>query len=279
MLRVLATICLGLHLSAATLAGLDEVPTDLEKWIETDTPKQGTRRWSAANRDSKHEWIVSLRDDRPQARIRNAKDDASTPLPFVLKMGSAKEGLAGRRLSIQVSDGWIVSHNAGEFGGGIWWFSPDGKERHKIAKARAIGFIPTEAGLLAIEGLAHLGSSEGRILRLTQAPEGRWQSEDFIDLKHAPKVYAKAADGSLTIATTDRLLRVVPATKEVEVLLNEAFWGGLYPNSMVITPDGETYLGMRHGVAKVEKKGAARRVRWLLPNKKFDEGKTEKESK
>ena len=277
MLRFL-TICLGLPCLAATLVGLDDVPTDLKKWIETDPPKRGSSRWGVANY-SKHEWRVFLRDDRPEARLRDREADAPEPLPFEIKEGSAKEGLYKRRLSIKVSDGWIVSHNAGEFGGGIWWFSPDGKERHKIAKARAIGFIPTEAGLLAIEGLAHLSSSKGRILRLTQAPEGRWQSEDFIDLKHAPEAYTKSADGSLTIATTNRLLRVVPATKEVEVLLDEAFWGGLYPNSMVITPDGATYLGMRHGVARVEKKGAARRVRWLLPNKEFDDGEKEKGDK
>jgi hypothetical protein len=173
-------------------------------------------------------------------------------------------------LSIEVSDGWIVSFNAGEFGGGLWWFSPDGKERHKIAEARIRGFIPTEAGLLALEGLAHMRSSEGRLLRLTRAPGGRWQSEDFIVLKHCPEVSASAADGSLMVATTNQLLKIVPASKKVEVLLDEVFWGGLYPNSMVVTPAGIIYLGMRHGVAKAEKKGGSWRLRWLLPNKEFD---------
>ncbi len=56
------------------------------------------------------------------------------------------------------------------------------------------------------------------------------------------------------------------------MLLDKVFWGGLYPNSMVITPEGTTYLGMRHGVAKIEiEKGGSRRVHWLLPNKAFVE--------
>lgn len=55
----------------------------------------------------------------------------------------------------------------------------------------------------------------------------------------------------------------------VEVLHDDAFWGGLYPNSLVFTPDGTIYLGMRHGVARLEKKGAEHKVVWLLPRKKF----------
>jgi hypothetical protein len=122
---------------------------------------------------------------------------------------------------------------------------------------------------LALEGLAHGGQSTGRIIRLVRDREGRWRSEDLIDLRHAPEVGETKADGSLLIATTRRLLRVVPSDKTVEVLHDDAFWGGLYPNSLVVTPGGAIYLGMRHGVAKLEKKGGQYRVAWLLPNKQF----------
>jgi hypothetical protein len=271
MLRVLATVCVGLCVSAATLVGPGDVPSDLSKWIETEPPIQRSDRWYAANQDTKHEWVVSLRDNRPQARLRNAEDEAPEPLPFEIKKGSYKAGLAGKRLSVKVSDGWIVSFNGGEFGRGLWWFAPDGKSRYKIAEAWIEGFIPTEVGLLALEDLAIGSRSKGRIIRLSQAPGGKWQSEDFVDLEKRPKVYAKAADGSLMIATTDRLLRVNPASKKVDVLIYDAFWGILYPNSMVITADGSIYVGMRHGVAKIEKtKGGSYRVRWLLPNKDFE---------
>ncbi len=268
MLQLLATICLGLNFSMATSVGPGDVPGDLEKWIETDPPKDGTGRWRVANYDIRHEWVVALRDDRPKVRLRDRTDEAPAPLPFDVEPYSSKQ----RRFSIKVTDGWIVAYNAGEWGGAIWWYSPDGQERYKISEAGVHGFIPTEEGLLALEGLAHMRRDKGRILRLTEAPGGRWKSEDFVDLKHAPEVCVKAADGSLIVATTRRLLRVVPASKKVEVILDDVFWGGLYPNSMVITPAGVTYLGMRHGVAKVEKeKGGSRRLRWLLPNKAFDE--------
>jgi hypothetical protein len=82
-------------------------------------------------------------------------------------------------------------------------------------------------------------------------------------------VAVKRTDGSLLIVTTDRLLKVVPSDKTVEVLHKAAFWGGLYPNSLAVTSGGTIYLGMRHGVAKLEKKGGEYKVVWLLPNMEF----------
>ena len=76
-------------------------------------------------------------------------------MPFKVPQGSAKEGLAGEWFSVKISDGWIIGFNAGEFGAGLWWFSPDGKKREKISEDQVVGFFVTDAGLLALEGLAH----------------------------------------------------------------------------------------------------------------------------
>ena len=83
----------------------------------------------------------------------------------------------------------------------------------------------------------------------------------------------------MLIATTDRLLKVVPSDKTVEVLHKDAFWGGLYPNSLIVTPGGSIYLGMRHGVARFEKKKGEYQVVWLLPNKDFVVGEAQDEFK
>lgn len=220
-----------------------------------------------ANNDFKHEWVVSLRDGRPMAHLR--VKESPTPLPFEIAPGTAREGLSGWRLSTKVSDGWIVAFNAGEFGAGLWWFSSDGKDRDKISESWINGFIETKSGLLALEGIAHGVSSEGQILRLNRDPAGRWRTEVLVNLKHAPEVALKQADDSLIVATTDRLLRVVPADKKVEVLLDDAFWGGLYANSIVATQDGTIYLGMRHGIAKLKQTSGKSKLTWLLPNQEF----------
>ncbi len=173
---------------------------------------------------------------------------------------------SGRWYSVKVSDGWIIGFNAGEWGARLWWFSPDGKKREKISEDQVVGFFLTDAGLLALEGIAHGQTSVGRIIRLAKGTEGRWRSEHFLDLKGAPEAAVIGSDGTLAVATHDRLVRVHLDTRKIDVLLDGAFWGGLYPNSMILAPSGAIYLGMRHGVVEVEKIDGVYQAKWLVPN-------------
>lgn len=68
------------------------------------------------------------------------------------------------------------------------------------------------------------------------------------------------------MATTDRLLRIDPETRTIEILVDNAFWVDFYPNSMVVSRSGTIYLGMRYGVAEIKKSGQTYTTRWLLPN-------------
>jgi hypothetical protein len=272
MLCLLASLGFGLLLSTAEA---DDVPGELAEWIEVELPGPNNDHWIVANNDVDHQWLVSLRDDQPRVRLLDEASEAPAPLPFHIEEGSSRDGLRGRRLSSKVADGWIVSFNAGEFGAGLWWFSPDGKDRYKIAEAWIKGFTPTDAGLLALEWLPLETGSKGRLIRLIQVPGGHWRIEELVRLKHAPEIAVKTADGSLMIATTNQLLQIVPTTKQVEVLLDGAFWGGLYPNSMIVSSSRTIYIGMRHGVAKVEKEGRSYQAHWLLPNQAFVDVKAE----
>ncbi len=265
MIQVLAMIFLGMLVSASSEIEAGDHSYDLAKWVVTDPPAHGSRRWVEAHGAQAH-WVVTLRDGQPRTHFRTDKDRKPAPLPFTIGNGKAADGLAGRRVSARVADGWIVGFDAGEFGGGLWWFSPDGSKRTRLlADARIKGLIPTGSGLLALEGLAHMNTNEGRLLRLEPRQEGAWSSEVIANLGHAPEAYATAEDGSLIVATTDRLLRVEPLTGKIEVMVNDAFWEGLHPNSMVIDAQGTIYLGMRHGVARIgTEKAGLERVRWLL---------------
>ncbi|SIO02252.1 hypothetical protein SAMN05444166_2077 [Singulisphaera sp. GP187] len=261
-------------------AGLIDSPTDLSNWITLPPPQVGDDRWNAANADSQHEWVVLLRGDRPSVRPRidarekgspyPERQEAYPPMPFTIQQGSMQEGLSGEWFSVQVTDGWVIGFDKGEWGGALWWFSPDGKKRYKISGDQVSGFFKTDAGLLALSGIAHGTISRGRIIRLTRGGDGFWHSEHFVDLKGAPETAVIGADGALIVATHDRLLRVHLDSGSIDVLLKDAFWGGLDPKSMILAPSGAIYLGMRHGVTQVEKMGAAYRAKWLIPNAEFD---------
>ena len=196
ILKIARAILAILLVATGVIAGWSDYPADLAKWISTQPPQVLDERWVAANHDTKNEWVVFLLEGRPSVRLRAVKREKGSyypemqesypVMPFKVPRGSAKDGLAGEWFSLQVADGWIIGFNAGEFGAGLWWFSPDGKRREKISEDRVVGFFATDAGLLALEGIAHGGPSRGRIIRLATGEDGRWRSEPFVDLKGRP---------------------------------------------------------------------------------------------
>jgi hypothetical protein len=255
-------------------------PSDLAELIATEPPQEGSEPWRAATYSST-QWAVFLRDGHPAARVYEEEDDWKK-LPFAIKSRwTAAEGLSVESVDTQgdktpspgktnvyaakVEDGWIVGFNAGEFGASLWWFAPDGKKWYRISNDQVCGFLQTPQGVIALEGLAHLGIDRGKIIRLSRGPNGKWKSELFGDLGQSPRAATFDQRGALVVVTSKRLLRV-RLDKHIDVLLDKAFWSGLYPNSIILDAAGTIYIGMRQGVAKIAQTGAKRTVTWFLPN-------------
>lgn len=242
---------------------------DLSKWSEHSALQEDSEQWRRANW-SQREWVAFLRDGHPAVRARKQGNEPGTwedeqpKLPIVIKQGPAKEGLAGRVYAAKVPDGWIIAFNAGEFGGGLWWYGPDGQSRYMISHHRVQGFVQTDQGLLALEGLAHLVFDQGEISRISRGANGKWISERVVNLGSAPDAATRDKDGSLIVVTTKGLVRF-RLGKPLETLLDNGFWGGLYPNSVIVDGTGTIYVGMREGVAKVALRKGRRTVTWLVP--------------
>jgi hypothetical protein len=256
-----------------------DFPADLTKWLVTAPPDRNDDRYWDAYEDNKHSWVVFLQGDRPTARLWMAKREQGShypsmqesypPMPFKIEDDINVEGHSGEWFSKKVKDGWIIGFNNGEWGGGLWWYSPDGKKQSKISDDQVIRFIETDAGLFALEGCSHAFAIDGKIIRLVRGGDGLWHSELVVDLKDTPEAAMQAQDGNLIVATFHGLLRVDPRTKKVDVLLANAFWGGLGPTSIIQSPSGSILIGMRHGVVEVEKIGSVYNPKWLIPDAEY----------
>jgi hypothetical protein len=193
--------------------------------------------------------------DRPQ-------EDADI-LPFKIKP-VPKQGetdLAGDRQVVKVEGGYLVGFNAGEFGGGAWWFSADGSRRRKltIRKSEAPGdyvaenvraFATVGKDVLAFEGLNHLSANDGQVVRLRRSGNGQWRVWAFTDLPACPHAVLQDGDSSWLLATTEGILRV-DANGGVKSLWQPS-WGHLYyPNSLVRDTTGALYMGMRTFVVRL----------------------------
>ena len=211
---------------------------------------------------SEREWMVTPGVEGMRIS-RVPRDYIDDPLPFDIRPQKGEKDLAGQRLVKRVGDGFLVGFNAGEFGGALWWFSADGGSRKKLADDNVVGFADNASGVLALVGLAHRATDYGKLLLVREGQGGDRQVDVVADLGAAPAAHAMEADGSLLVATYDKLIRV-RTTGEVEQLHAPAN-GFIIPNSMTLSDGGVLHIGMRHFVLRLSPAGGGYKEEWFVP--------------
>jgi hypothetical protein len=242
---------------------------DVSKWQEVTIPPVSQavahELWSSAANHSKHEWQVFSKDGLPQADLRNygekKKSDQPGFTPRVERFGDASA-------FAKVDDGWLVGFDKGEWGGALYWYSQDGKNTYQISDNQIVDFVTLPDGIYAIEGLAHLGSESGSIIRITRSgPDARWQAAPFVKLPFAPYALSMNRDGAMLITLSNSLVSV-GRDRKVHTLLAGAPWWNLYPASSVLSKNGQKlYIGMRQYVGEFDL--ATKKLRMLVPARAF----------
>lgn len=257
-------IIIMLCLSSIDSLGAD-YPDDIAKWISLSPPQIGSDAWHSVSW-SDHEWQVYLDGETvhvkpydPNQRMGEKPDFEITP---------SKE-TRGKEYTIRVTDGWLIGFNEGEWGGSLWWFSKTGKERYKISDDLINGYIQRDGTLFAMEGLAHLGISKGKVIKVIKNNKtGKYESITYSTLPEAPNAITLDKDRSMIIVTTSSLIRISLDGK-IEKLVEGVFWNGLYPNSVVIDLHRNAYIGMRQGVARLSLSESKPKIEWLVPSNSY----------
>jgi hypothetical protein len=263
MRRVILVVSLGVVLVAS--AADPEYPGDLDRWQEVSIPDEtdpGARMvWFYAANYSKHEWRVVAEHGQIHAQLATATPKHRAHPKFVPQAGQFRGASAFAR----VDDGWLVGFNQGEFGAALYWFSPDGQRDYKISDHQIVDFFSARDGLRAIEGLAHLGVSEGSIIRMDRSqPGARWRTSTVTKLPFAPYAISVRRDGTALITLSDSLV-AVGNDQEVATLISTPPWAGLYPNSSVLSPsEQKLYIGMRQFVGEFDI--TTKKLRLLIPS-------------
>jgi hypothetical protein len=244
---------------------------DPSTWHEEVRPPRTNRvarsLWQYAANYSKINWRVSAEGGQVCARLSKGKGQQAGPRPeFDPKAGQFR----GPSAFARVEDGWLIGFNHGEFGAALYWFSRDGSRNYKISDHQVVDFVPTPDGTFAVEGLAHLGTSRGSLIRIARANgDERWKANSLAKLPFAPYAVSRRRDGILLITLSDSLVAVTPGDKvQVETLLAGADWGGFYPNSSALTSDGrKLYIGMRQFLGEFDLE--TKTLRFLIPDNQF----------
>ena len=256
---------LGLILAWFAANSRDYDP-DVTKWIEVQRPTERAEHhiWFYAANRSHMIWVVARRGDDVRAHLfgwREILKNAFVPPPFVPRA----EQFSGGRV-FHVDDGWLVGFNEGEFGAALYWFSNDGGKKYKISDDQIVDFMATPTGIIAIQGLAHMGMSDGSVVELTKNAEtGRWVSKERKSLPQAPESFVRSRDGRLFIGLSDSLALLTP-DNQLEVLVKSTDW--VRPDTLVTSADeSKIYIGTLQYVCEYDMQ--TKSFRYLLPDLTF----------
>ena len=168
--------------------------------------------------------------------------------------------------AFHVRDGWLIGFNDGEFGAALYWFSNNGTRNYKISDDQVVDFLSTPQGVIAIQGLAHMGVSYGSLIRITQdAKTGRWRSIEIKGLPEAPESFVRLDDGRIFLALSNSLA-VVTSDNQLETLITSTDW--VRPDTIAASVDAsKIYVGTLQYVCEYDVQ--TKRFRYLVPSMSF----------
>jgi hypothetical protein len=270
-MRAFISVALISLLPCAVEAGCPATPypSRVEEWVAPPVPSRADRGayavWSFASNYSECQWRVSAREGVVTAQLApKTRDESSLGLPFTPRT----EKWASATSAIRVPDGWLVAFNHGEFGAALYWFNEDGSQNYMVSGDQVVAFALLPDRLLAVEGLAHMITSRGSIVRLEPPKDqGRWTVHGVAQLPFAPYAAVVQNNGHIVIVLSDSLVRAT-ANGDLQTLLSDVPWTQLYPNSAAMSQDDmHVYVGMRQYVAEINL--ATRKVSLLVPSTVF----------
>lgn len=211
---------------------------------------------------SRNTWQIFLE----QGAVEIAKSSRGVveqpQMPPLLKI--APRAMLGHKTFVKFPDSWLLGFNFGEFGGGLWISSLDGRETRQVWDQDIRSIIPVRDNILVLSGLAHMSLDSGDALVLSQPHGLEVDVERRVHLDGAPTAYTMDVDGSVLILTTRSLSRITEAWQLERLLVLPDFVRFQYANSMIRESDGTIYIGMRMLVLRLLPPDYIEE--WLLPD-------------
>jgi hypothetical protein len=117
-----------------------------------------------------------------------------------------------------------------------------------------LGAGGSRGGLWLVEAAPVAGQATPGKTSASADPTAPWRVRSIVDLKEPGWAICAAAGASgkrLWVATQSRLYRIDRTARRIDTVVDQAFWAGLRPVSMV-EAGGVVHIGMRGGVASVD---------------------------
>ncbi|MFT6792098.1 MAG: hypothetical protein ACJAR1_000077 [Rubritalea sp.] len=233
---------------------------DVNTWVTIKKPNLNLANYS------NHHWCVKKSGEIVSAQLCSGENQPTLFPKFDTKIQLYKNSSkVPPSLIHKVTKGWIIAYDEGEFGAAVYWFNEDGSKKQHISDLHINGFQREGKRILAITGLAHMGSTRGSLVEFKLNDKG-WKLTELIKFPASAEAIARVKKDDYIIITTYSLLRINPKN-QVKTLI-KTDWGGLYPTSLIVNKD-TVYAGMRQFVARYKLTPKNQQIDWLIPTKKW----------
>ncbi len=236
-----------------------EVATDLPSgWIHAPSRLQNPGLWQCAAYGGS--WIASSDGGNIKLVRLTSEAGKQVQLPSQLKLSKK---MIGRRSLQPTSTGWLAGFNAGEFGGGLWWFNRDGSQNIELLSENVHAIYQANASILILTGLNHMGLNYGHLYKFTDISD-KPTVISVANLGGSPEASTVGTDGNIVVATSERVLRVDACGKIVEIYKSGEQL--TYPTSIGLGKNRILYVAMRFFVLRlVPDEGGGYNAQWLMP--------------
>jgi hypothetical protein len=256
-----------LLISASLSTGARAYDDDVTKWPELPDrfairSIEGAERWYRLGL-WEIDWRVYVKGGQVRAALISETAGLETPTPdFWPEVGDYQ--FLNLDTYLRVDDGWLISFRRGEWGGGLYWFSPDGKANQYLGGLQVNQFLRVDDEVLAVEGLSHLGSSNGSLVELSHSGiNGEWRYKTLKRMPRTPYAFVRRSDGTLLIVLLDSVVSLT-AEGELSTVMVLKNWDGIAANSLALVPDdAKAYLGGRGYISELNFNEQV--VRYLAP--------------
>jgi hypothetical protein len=148
--------------------------------------------------------------------------------------------MVGRQTRLKIPSGWLLGFDGGEFGGGLWFAARTGNTQ-LLSGEQVLGFTTTPEGVLAVVGVGGQATDVGQVLIVHDSGDSQVTVKTRVVLDGAPEAITPFSEHSVLVVTTHGISQV--SSDGTVKRLSKRSFGFLYPNSVVVTKDGEIYVG------------------------------------
>ncbi len=231
------------------------VPTG---WIHAPSRLQNPGLWRCAVYGGS--WVADSDGGSIKLVTLDAESSNQSQLPPQLKLSKK---MIGRRSLQPTSTGWLAGFDAGEFGGGLWWFSRDGSRTIELLSENVHAIYQIKKTILILTGLNHMGLNYGHVWKFDDTSD-KATVTSVADLGGSPEASTADSGDTIVVATPDRVLRMDKDGKT-----NEMYKSGehlTYPTSAAVDTNGVVYVAMRFFVLRlIPQEVSGYTAEWLMP--------------